>query len=377
MNHTFKMAPFLWLLLVTGVSSATGSSPPKTIFPDKDWSEATPASQGVSAVKLREAVAYMDRQFGSQGAKELAIIRNGYLIWKGPDIDAYHNVWSATKVFTSTVLGLLIQDGKCALDDLAVKYLPDLDDQHPGYAKIKLRHLASMSSGYKGQLAHVAAEQPWGDPMAYLHPTAPLFEAGTQVQYQDHQVFLLGRILTQLAGESEQAMFKRRIADPIGMSQWDWGVSGKVKEIDLNNAAGTPSRAPGIQTTAREMARFGLLYLNRGQWKGKQLLPASFVEEATKNQAPGIGGSAFLHARFGFYWWTNDRKPDGKRPWPSAPPKTYCSNGHSCNFCFVIPEWNMVVVRMGTEPVRSGVAGLAEVDRLWDTFFGILSRELQ
>jgi len=365
---------FLAAALLLSVAVVSGAyAQPTNVFPDADWQETTPDSQGVDAAKLKAAVADMDRTFGPAGAKELVIVRNGYLIWRGPNIDAYHNVWSATKVFTSTVFGLLIQDGKCALDDLTVKHLPDLDDQHPAYARIKLRHLASMSSGYKGELVNVTAEQPWGDPMAYLNPTAPLFEAGTQAQYHDHQVFLLGRILTQLAGESEHALFKRRIADPIGMSQWDWGVSGKVNGIELNNAAGTPSRAPGIQTTAREMARFGLLYLNRGQWKGRQLLPASFIEEATKNQVLGVGESAFLHARYGFYWWTNDKKPDGKRPWPSAPPRTYASHGHSCNFCFVIPEWNMVVVRMGTEPVRSGVAGLAEVDRLWDTFFGKLA----
>jgi CubicO group peptidase (beta-lactamase class C family) len=377
MNNAFTMALAPWLFFVAAVSSATSNSRPRAVFADEDWSEATPASQRVDMVKLKAAVADMDRSFGPDGAKELVVIRNGYLIWKGPNVDAYHNVWSATKVFTSTVLGLLIQDGKCALDDLAVKHLPDLDDQHRAYARIKLRHLASMSSGYKGQLVNMTAEQPWGDPMAYLRPTAPLFESGTQVQYHDHQVFLLGHILTQLAGESEKSLFKRCIADPIGMSQWDWGVSGKVKVTELNNAAGTPSRTPGIQTTARQMARFGLLYLNRGNWQGKQLLPAWFVEEATKNQVPGVGESEFLHARYGFYWCTNDKKPDGKRPWPSAPPRTYLSSGHSCNFCFVIPEWNMVVVRLGTEPVRSGAAGLTEVDRLWDAFFGKLARALQ
>lgn len=346
------------------------------VFPGRDWQEVSPSSQRVDAAKLKAAVDYMGGRFGLDGAKELVIVRNGCLIWKGPNADAYHNVWSATKNFTSTVLGLMVADGKCALDDLAVKYLPELDDEHPLYARIKLRHLASMSSGYQGQVVNVTKEQPWGEPWAYLNPTAPLFEAGTQVQYHDHQVFLLGRILTRLAGESEKSVFKRRIADPIGMTQWDWGVSGKVDGIDLNNAAGTPT-TPGIQTTARQMARFGLLYLNRGNWNGQQLLPASFVDEATRNQVPSVGSSAFLRGRYGFYWWTNDVMPSGKRPWPSAPPKTYTSHGHSANFCFVIPEWNMVVVRMGITPIREGPGGIMKVEELWDGFFARLAEAVR
>jgi CubicO group peptidase (beta-lactamase class C family) len=339
------------------------------VFPSAQWSEASPESQGVDSAKLRAAVDYMDKHFGSEGARELAIVRNGYLIWQGPDIDAYHNVWSCTKTFTSTVLGLLIADGKCSLDDLAVAYLPSLDDRYPLYAGIRLRHMASMSSGYRGRLVDVTAEQPWGDPMAYLDPNQPFFEPGTQVQYHDHQVFVLGAILTDLAGEPLQAIFKRRIADPIGLTQWGWGVSGRVNGIDLNNAAGTPSKAPGIQITARQMARYGHLYLNRGNWNGRQLLPASFVEEAGRNQVPMAGASNFLHGRYGLYWWTNDVRPDGKRPWPAAPPRTYTAHGNGCNYCFVIPEWNMVVVRMGT----TSLGKTPPQDVRWSAFFAGLA----
>lgn len=335
------------------------------VFPGEQWCETSPESQGLDSAKLAAAAAYMHRHFGSDGAKELAIVRNGCLVWKGPDVDAYHNVWSCTKTFTSTVLGLLIADGKCRLDDLAVTYLPRLDDRHPLYAGIRLRHLASMSSGYKGYLADVTPEQPWGDPMAYLEPAEPLFEPGTRVQYHDHQVFVLGAILTHLAGEPLEALFKRRIADPIGLTHWDWGVSGEVDGIELNNAAGTPSKAPGIQITARQMARYGHLYLNHGNWNGKQLLPPSFVREAGSNQVPGAGASRFLHGRYGLYWWTNDVMPDGKRPWPAAPPGTYAAHGRGCNYCFVIPAWNMVVVRMGT----AAIGTIAEQDVLWNAFF--------
>ena len=141
-RFALALAVALW---TAGGASAGGA------FPGKDWQEATPESQAVDAAKLKQAVAYMDANFGSEGARELVVVRNGYLIWKGPDADAFHNVWSTTKNFTSTLLGVMVDDGRCRLDDRAVKYLPHLADEYPLYAKIRLRHLASMSSGYAGE----------------------------------------------------------------------------------------------------------------------------------------------------------------------------------------------------------------------------------
>ncbi|MBI3463980.1 MAG: DUF1080 domain-containing protein [Planctomycetes bacterium] len=349
----------------------------QTVFPDKEWQEATPESQGVALPRLKAAVTYMDENFGPDGARELVIVRNGYLIWRGPDCDAYHEIYSATKVFTTTVLGLLVADGKCTLDTRAAEHLPDLDDLHPAYAKIRLRHLASMTGGYRGKVADVAQkEQPWGDPTIYVTtPATPEFEpAGSQVAYNDHDVHLLGRILaTRVAREPLKDIFQRRIAEPIGMSRWDWGVSGTVDRITHYNAAGTPARQGngGIQTTARELARLGLLYLNRGYWNGRQLLPASFVDQAGAVQVPATmpGRSrSFLSGAYGFYWWTNGEMATGKRRLPSAPSQTYFAHGHNCNFCYVIPEWNMVVVRLGRERIREGVTALADLDQLWDAF---------
>jgi CubicO group peptidase (beta-lactamase class C family) len=346
-----------------------------SVFPRVDWQEASPESQGVDSESLKAAVAYLDRNATPLGAQELVIISNGYLIWKGPNIDAFHNVWSCTKTFTSTVLGLLIADGKCTLDGLAVDYIPDPDGRFASYADVKLRHLASMSAGYRGEILGKSDEQPWGEPPYYLNPTERLYEAGTQVQYNDHEVFLLGSILTRLAGEPLASVFKRRIAGAIGMARWDWGASGEIDGVTLNNAAGTPT-TPGIRTTARQMARFGLLYLNRGNWNGKRLLPASFVDETTTNQVPGAGRSTFLHGRYGFYWWTNDIRPDGRRPWPAAPPMTYTALGHNSNYCFVIPEWNMVIVRMGASPAENG-GGRQSEERMWNTFFSKVADSLR
>ena len=81
--------------------------------------------------KLNEAAELLARTVGADGARELVVIRHGRMIYHGDDIDKRHGVWSATKSFTSTVLGLLIADGKCTLDTRVADVLPELKAHYP------------------------------------------------------------------------------------------------------------------------------------------------------------------------------------------------------------------------------------------------------
>ncbi|MCK4965821.1 serine hydrolase, partial [bacterium] len=307
-------------------------------------------SQGIDSKKLTEAMNSFGAEFGGAGVSEVVVIRNGYMIWKGSNIDAYHTINSCTKTFTSTVLGLLVEDGKLALDEPVIKYLPSLNDNYPVYSKITFRHLASFTSGYDGERGEKTKEMPWGDPSKYLTPTEPLFEPGESFKYHDASIHLLGYVLTKIAGEPLENIYRRRIADPVGMTKWEWKDFGVVDGILLNSPSGIYKG--GIHITARELARHGLLYLNRGKWNGKQLLNADWVDIATTTQVPAsvVTKHYDLTGRFGFMWWTNGVKSSGNRPWSSAPPKAYTAHGGGRNFCFVIPEWNMVIVRLGDAP---------------------------
>jgi len=296
-----------------------------------EWPRATPGSQGLDAGGLLDAVRYMDERFRPDGAQQLVILRNGRLIHEGPEADAYHPIFSCTKVFTSTVLGLLTDDGKCTLDTRVVEVLPEVDDEFPSYAQLRLRHLASMTGGYQGAVEGVGDDQPWGDPLAYFRPQAPAFEAGTQIAYNDHDVHLLGRVLMRLSGEPLADVFRRRIAEPIGMTQWEWGACGTLDDLTYSNAAGTPCAkgGGGVSTTALQLARLGQLYLNGGEWNGARVLAAGFVEEASRNHVPPDrpGRShRMLAGRYGLYWWTNAmttraRGPPRRRA-PSPPTAT-------------------------------------------------------
>ena len=343
-------------LLIATVLIAFGSvtvASQAMVFPGKNWREAQPEAQGVDSAKLKEAVSYLAGNSGSDGVRELVIIRNGYMIWKGPDIDKMHGVWSLTKSFTSTVLGLLIDDGKATLDTLAKDHAPAMTATYPD---ITLRHFTTMTSGYYAVGDKTTGSYKHGPSSTPFKPAkTPLFEPpGSRYAYWDSAMNQFANVLAHIAGEPIETLFKRRIADQIGMdrAKWDWGDFGKVDGIVINGGSGNGNKHMFI--SARELARFGHLFLNRGKWKGKQLISAAWVDAATRAHVPAsmpleeLSG-ADGRGMYGYNWWANGIKADGKRKWPDAPVGTYAASGYNNNDMFVNGEWNMVIVRLGLD----------------------------
>jgi CubicO group peptidase (beta-lactamase class C family) len=120
----------LWAVVAAGAFtsplSAAEPAAPVMRFPGKDWEVVRPEAEGFDPAKLAAAVEYLKANSGKDGVRELVIVRRGRVVWHGDDIDKVHGVWSCTKSFTSTALGLLIDDGKCTLDTRAADVLPDL-----------------------------------------------------------------------------------------------------------------------------------------------------------------------------------------------------------------------------------------------------------
>ncbi len=343
-------------------------------FPGKDWEAASPESQGVDSAKLQDAANLLEKTVGKDGVHELMVIRNGRLIWQGDDIDKIHGVWSLTKSFTSTALGLLIDDGKCTIDTKAKDILPSMAAAYPDAT---LRHFATMTSGYRA-----LGDEPQG---SYLHgpsvtPYAPnpepLFKPpGSHFAYWDSAMNQFANVITHIAGEPMEELFQRRIAEPIGMNRakWDWGDWGKVEGIVVNGGSGNKSGP--MRISARETARFGLLFLNRGQWNGQRLISEKWVDEATRVQVPATLPMGYEAKKsegpgeYGYNWWINGVKSDGQLKYPGATKRTYCGAGHNNNRCFVIPEWNMVIVRLGLD-------GSAK-DKVWSDFLAKVGEALK
>jgi len=339
------------------------------VFPGAEWEERTPESQGLDAAALQSAMDYLAGECGDDGTREALVIRNGYLIWKGDNTHNMHDVWSCTKIFTSTVLGLLVDDGACGLDSLTADFVPVLSTLYPD---VTLRHFANFTSGYDG-----VGGAAWGGDMdgsdTPFDPTTPLFEPGTAYAYWDDAMNMLAHILTQIAREQIEELFERRIADPIGMTrdEWDWGDWGTYEGFVVNGGAGTHDM--GMHISAQQLARLGHLFLNRGLWGASPLISEAWVDAATQNQVPAsieVGDTprSDIDGRgiYGYHWWVNGIQADGERHLPGAPLGTFYRTGYPHNMLFVIPEWSMVIVRIGLDPAPSDRMGV------WDTVLGMI-----
>ena len=339
--------------------AATSATAQDMLFPGTNWVEATPESQGLNSAKLAKAIAHVEAHTGRDKARELVIVVNGRMIWKGDNIDKVHGIWSCTKVFTSTVLGLLIADDKCSLDTRAASVLPAMKAVYPD---VTLRHFTTMTSGYRavgdettGSYTHGPSRTPFKP-----HPQ-PLFAPGTAYAYWDSAMNQFGHALTRIAGEPLEELFRRRIAEPIGMNPqaWKWGDFGKAHSPRINGGSGNGSGH--VQISARELTRFGLLMLNNGRWDGRQLIPENWVKKATSVQVPSSMTNAWLKSdiagpgQYGFNWWCNGRDASGTMTWPGAPADTFAAEGFNNNKLYIIPSWRMVIVRLG----------LDEGDRKW------------
>lgn len=309
-------------------------------------SVARPAEVGLNATLLDRACVRLGELCGSDGADELVVVRHGRLVWQGQAIDRLHQIHSCTKSFASQCLGLLWDDGRCTPDTRAADLLPFLAD---AYGDITLGQLSSMTGGYAP-----AADD------ALCQPGAPLFAAGAALHY-GRQPDLLAVALTRLAGEPLRDLYRRRIADPVGIpaTDFDWGFWDLPGErIPVNGGMGRPPT--GVSLTARAMARLGWLWCQGGAWNGRQLLSRRYLAAATAVQVPATlrphdptAWYTTLLGRYGLGWWLNGADAQGRRLWPSVPADAFAAQGNRNNICIVIPTWDIVVVRLGDDPARS------------------------
>lgn len=332
----------LALLMACLASSAVPAGEASAAFPGVAWEAASPASQGVDPLRVDQAMAQIAAVCGTDGNRQTLVVRNGRVIWAGDDVERRHLVWSCTKSFLSTCLGLLWDDGKCTPDTLAAQHIPALAADYP---TVTLAHLATFTSGYNH-----AADRP-------LEPAKPLYRPGAAMCYSS-QSDLLAAVLTRIAGEPLQDLFLRRIGTRIGLTadSFRWGTQPGEHAPAVNGGAGHPGS--GVEISASAMARLGWLYCQRGRWAGEQLISERYIAQATSVRVPAdmppFEAKAWytgLPGRYGLNWWVNGSDAAGKRLWPSAPPSTFALQGNRNNICIIVPEWDLVLVRLGDDKI--------------------------
>jgi CubicO group peptidase (beta-lactamase class C family) len=283
----------------------------------------------------------------------LMIVRGGSVVyeswWKPFTQDAPHLLYSLTKSFTSSAVGFAISEGLFSLDDRVIDHFPDLlpERVEENLDKVLVRHLLSMSVGHRDEprLDPGASDWQTAARLFLRHPVP--FKPGDHFLYNTAATNMLSILIQKISGRPLDEYIGPRLIEPLGITDaywskgldWVWGGSG-------------------LHAKTESIAKLGLLYLNRGTWNGRQLLPVGWAEQATAAQVSnGDDPDSDWSQGYGFQFW---RSRHGFR-----------GDGAFGQFCIVLPEWDAVVA------MTSGESDMQKMlDAVWNCLIPAFDRPL-
>jgi len=322
-----------------GVSPAATSA----IAPGLGDLPADPTTPELAAVlDLAFAEKHPDRPIRTRA---VVIMRDGRIVAEryAPGITADTPLpgWSMTKSVTNALVGILVKQGRLAIaQPVAIAEWSAANDPR---RRITLDQMLRMSSGlaFDERTGPVVSDVNRmllrsRDTAAYALASPLQQEPGTHWHYSSGTSNIISRVVRNSVGGSVadyHAFPRTELFDRIGMTS-------AVLEVD---AAGTFVGSSFMYATARDWARFGQLYLQNGIWKGKRILPASWV---TYSRTPSPTAP---QGRYGAHFWTNGRSedPPAARPLPNLPADMFFAAGFDGQYIFVIPSRRLVIVRLG------------------------------
>lgn len=322
----------------TTASQGAGGTTPATsgatgvVYPDADWEKVEPASLGMKAEPLAELTEFAK----GKDSNCVAVIKDGKLVLDQNFRDftptSKQEVWSASKSVTSALVGIAQEQGKLTIDQPASTWLTEWKSTPS--EPVTVKQLVSNDSGryydFDSDYVKMAIQAP--DKNAYALGLSQQYPPATHWDYNNSAIQTLSPLLQRATGQDMEAFAKANLFDPIGMD-----VTIKRDE------AGNPLAFMGVQANCHDMARFGWLYLNKGKWKDRQVVPEQWVADSTKP-------SQDLFPRYGYLWWLNGGGNDGKLSWDAAPADAYAALGLGEQIVLVIPSENLVAVRLGLPP---------------------------
>ena len=269
------------------------------------------------------------------GTTTLVLVTNGQVVRAMGDVSVPHNVHSVRKALLSALVGQHAGSGPQQIDlERTLAELGVDDHPHPLNALQKeatVRHLIKSVSGINHfAAAEAGLMQKDKDRRLGKAPNPP----GTKWAYNNWDYNALTTIFMQETGLSVFQAFKQGIADPLGMQDVDQDSVVLEYERDL-------SRHPkaGFKMSARDLAKFGQLYLNRGNWDGRQLIPEAWIDRITSDYT--VTGRELVRSGHGYLWWV---PVDEKSRDMGIPQGTFVATGFGGQRIVVIPRWNTVIV---------------------------------
>ena len=305
----------------------------------------TPEAQGISSAAIQSFVQAADS--GIDGMNSVMIVRHGRVVaegWWGPyDARTPHVLYSLSKSFTSTAVGMAVAEGKLSVDDEVLKFFPDEAPANPSanLRAMRVKDLLRMVTGHQteptlfGQVDSSMRSATWVKRF-FAHPVA--FKPGTHFLYNSPATYMLSAIVQKVTGQTVADYLQPRLFEPLGIERPTW----------VRSPEGINAGAYGLSVRTEDIAKFGQLYLQKGQWNGKQLIPAAWVEQATARQTSnGSSPRSDWDQGYGYQFWQSRHG--------------YRGDGAFGQYMLILPQYDAVVA------ITSGVRDMQSVMNLvWD-----------
>lgn len=347
--------------------AAEAAGPPRYYpGPGDDWKRLTPDEAAMDAALLAEAVAYARENetrwptnlrqtleeslaggphgeiigpVKDRGGPNGLIVRGGYIIAEWGETDRVDMTFSVTKSFLATTAGLALDLGRIrSVHDAVRQYVDDGGFEPPRNHEITWHMLLNQTSEWEGTL--------WGKPDSADRREGRdrvLRKPGTFWEYNDVRVNRTALALLQVWRRPLPRVLRGEVMDPIGASdRWEWhGYQNSFVTIDgepMQSVSGGGHWGGGLWMSARDMARFGYLYLRGGRWRDRQVLSREWVRMATTPTR--------IKPTYGYMWWLNT----DRALYPSAPESSFFARGAGANIIWVDPEHDLVAVVRWIDP---------------------------
>jgi len=321
-------------LVGCGPSTADLEAVDYTPLPGDDWEVSTPAEQGLDPMLVAEMY-YNAAEL--ETIYSLLVIKNGYLIaedyFNEGSVDQKDRLQSATKSFTSALVGIALEQGcLSSVDQKMLNFFPEVAGKisDPRKEQITIRNMLEMRGGYPNEETH---QDLWAGLLSGHYP--PLIEEfplvsdpGTRFHYSNLTSNWLGIIVDRTCGMNLKAYADEHLFSPLDVKAGEWGQDAEGH----NNGCGD------LHLTARDAGKFGLLYLNDGVYKGNQIVPADWVHNSLQtysvNEAFVKKVGHFRDIGYGYHWWSaNAGEHHVNFAW-----------GHGGQLIVLVDEFDMVIV---------------------------------
>jgi CubicO group peptidase (beta-lactamase class C family) len=315
-------------LVALGSSACFGANLPRS----------SPEAQGVSSPAV---LAFIEAADKIDSLHSFMLLRHGHVVaegwWAPYSANSPHSLYSLSKSFTATGVGLAIAEGKLSLDDPVLKFFPDEAPAQPSnnLKAMRVHDLLRMSTGHQTEPPRPPT-QSWVK--AFLAHPVP-FKPGTHFLYNTSATYMLSAIVQKATGKTLLDYLRPRLFEPLGIDRPTWETSPQ----------GISTGGYGLSIRTEDIAKFGQLYLQKGKWHGKQLVPAAWVGAAsTRQTATGSNPKSDWDQGYGYQFW---RCRHG----------AYRGDGAFGQYCIVLPEQDAVVA------ITSGVRDMqAVLNLVWD-----------